>query len=260
VSANDRPKAPRRGAQRSSVAKPNTVEKHKKRDGETRRWRSVRAPTAQTVVIEPEGRQARSSSARALRQLIAALRAADAGDFSVEIVSDGTAGMDEIARLFNSVMTRQHQMVDDLVRVSRSVGREGKMGERASTDGLTGELALAVESVNTMIADLVQPTFEVSRVIKAVAEGDLSQKVELEFEGKEVQGEFLRIGSTVNRMVDQLKAFASEVTRVAREVGTEGVLGGQANVPEVGGTWKDLTDSVNAMAKNLTNQVRTSRW
>jgi len=194
--------------------------------------------------------------ARALRQLIAALRAADAGDFSVEIVSDGTAGMDEIARLFNSVMTRQHQMVDDLVRVSRSVGREGKMGERASTDGLTGELALAVESVNTMIADLVQPTFEVSRVIKAVAEGDLSQKVELEFEGKEVQGEFLRIGSTVNRMVDQLKAFASEVTRVAREVGTEGVLGGQANVPEVGGTWKDLTDSVNAMAKNLTNQVR----
>ena len=95
-----------------------------------------------------------------------------------------------------------------------------------------------------------------SRVIKAVAEGDLSQKVELEIEGKQVQGEFFRIGSTVNRMVDQLNSFASEVTRVAREVGTEGVLGGQANVPGVGGTWKDLTDSVNAMASNLTNQVR----
>ena len=93
-------------------------------------------------------------------------------------------------------------------------------------------------------------------MIKAVAEGDLSQKVELEIEGKQVQGEFFRIGSTVNRMVDQLNAFASEVTRVAREVGTEGVLGGQANVPGVSGTWKDLTDSVNAMASNLTNQVR----
>ena len=110
--------------------------------------------------------------------------------------------------------------------------------------------------MNSLITDLVQPTSEVSRVIKAVAEGDLSQKVELEIEGKQVQGEFFRIGSTVNRMVDQLNAFASEVTRVAREVGTEGVLGGQANVPGVGGTWKDLTDSVNAMASNLTNQVR----
>src|SRR5947199_245035 len=114
----------------------------------------------------------------------------------------------------------------------------------------------AVDSVNGLITGLVQPTSEVSHVIKAVAEGDLSQKVELEIEGKQVQGEFLRIGSTVNRMVDQLNAFASEVTRVAREVGTEGVLGGQANVPGVGGTWKDLTDSVNAMASNLTNQVR----
>ena len=110
--------------------------------------------------------------------------------------------------------------------------------------------------MNSLITDLVQPTSEVSRVIKAVAEGDLSQKVELEIDGKQVQGEFFRIGSTVNRMVDQLNAFASEVTRVAREVGTEGVLGGQANVQGVGGTWKDLTDSVNAMASNLTNQVR----
>src|SRR5438105_11830410 len=113
-----------------------------------------------------------------------------------------------------------------------------------------------MDSNNGLITDLVQPTSEVARVIKAVAEGDLSQKVELEIDGKQVQGEFFRIGSTVNRMVDQLNAFASEVTRVAREVGTEGVLGGQASVPGVGGTWKDLTDSVNAMAGNLTSQVR----
>ena len=106
------------------------------------------------------------------------------------------------------------------------------------------------------LQSLVQPTSEVARVIKAVAEGDLSQKVEMEIEGKTVQGEFFRIGSTVNRMVDQLNAFASEVTRVAREVGTEGRLGGQANVQGVSGTWRDLTDSVTGMATNLTNQVR----
>ena len=111
-------------------------------------------------------------------------------------------------------------------------------------------------AVNELIGDLVQPTTEVARVIQAVAEGDLSQKVELELEGKQVQGEFLRIATTVNRMVDQLSSFSGEVTRVAREVGTEGILGGQANVPGVGGTWRDLTDSVNAMANNLTTQVR----
>ena len=130
------------------------------------------------------------------------------------------------------------------------------MRERVSLPTAGGQWSQAVDSVNTLISDLVQPTSEVSRVIKAVAEGDLSQKVELEIEGKQVQGEFFRIGSTVNRMVDQLNAFASEVTRVAREVGTEGVLGGQAKVQGVSGTWKDLTDSVNAMASNLTNQVR----
>src|SRR5687767_13018044 len=120
----------------------------------------------------------------------------------------------------------------------------------------TGSWGIAVDAVNNLITDLVQPTTEVSRVIKAVAEGDLSQKVELEIEGKTVQGEFFRIGSTVNRMVDQLRAFSSEVTRVAKEVGTEGVLGGQANVPGVAGTWKDLTDNVNGLANNLTSQVR----
>src|SRR5688500_624204 len=120
----------------------------------------------------------------------------------------------------------------------------------------SGLWAGSVDALNSLITDLVQPTSEVARVIKAVAEGDLSQKVELEIEGKTVQGEFFRIGSTVNRMVDQLNAFASEVTRVAREVGTEGRLGGQANVQGVSGTWRDLTDSVNGMATNLTNQVR----
>src|SRR4029077_8069578 len=115
-----------------------------------------------------------------------------------------------------------------------------------------GAWAVELESINALIGDLVRPTTEVARVLIAVAEGDLSQKMALEIEGKPVRGEFLRIGTTVNTMVDQLRSFAAEVTRVAREVGMEGKLGGQANVPGVLGTWKDLTDSVNSMASNLT--------
>src|SRR5207247_1959852 len=113
-----------------------------------------------------------------------------------------------------------------------------------------------VESVNSLISDLVQPTTEIARVIGAVAQGDLSQKMSLEVEGRPLKGEFIRTARVVNTMVDQLNSFASEVTRVAREVGTEGKLGGQAGVTGVAGTWKDLTDSVNSMASNLTNQVR----
>ncbi|MGE5733054.1 MAG: HAMP domain-containing protein, partial [Gemmatimonas sp.] len=183
---------------------------------------------------------------RSLKRLLAGLRAANAGDFSAQLAPDGDPLMADIIEVFNSVVQKQSRLVDELSRVSGSVGREGKMSDRVTMTSVGGRWISAVDSVNSLITDLVQPTSEVSRVIKAVAEGDLSQKVELEIDGKQVQGEFFRIGSTVNRMVDQLNGFASEVTRVAREVGTEGVLGGQASVPGVGGTWKDLTDSVNA--------------
>ncbi len=193
---------------------------------------------------------------RAMRRLLAGLRAIDAGDFTVRLEPLGDPLMAEIADIFNSVATKQGRLADELNRVALSVGREGKMRDRATIGPAGGLWAGSVDALNSLITDLVQPTSEVARVIKAVAEGDLSQKVELEIEGKTVQGEFFRIGSTVNRMVDQLNAFASEVTRVAREVGTEGRLGGQANVQGVSGTWRDLTDSVNGMATNLTNQVR----
>src|SRR5687767_3762628 len=143
-----------------------------------------------------------------------------------------------------------------MIRVSTTIGREGQMTERASLGPVAGGWRTTVTSINSLITDLVSPTSEVARVLTAVAEGDLSQKMVLEIEGKSVQGEFLRIGTTVNTMVDQLGAFAAEVTRVAREVGTEGKLGGQAQVPGVGGTWKDLTDNVNTLAGNLTGQVR----
>src|SRR5207302_2472308 len=128
-------------------------------------------------------------------------------------------------------------------------------GEEESFEGAWAE---GVRAVNSLIDDLGRPTTEIARVIVAVAEGDLSQKMANEIEGRPLRGEFLRIGRAVNTMVDQLSSFAAEVTRVARDVGTEGKLGGQADVRGVSGTWRDLTDNVNQMAANLTNQVRKS--
>jgi HAMP domain-containing protein/CheY-like chemotaxis protein/signal transduction histidine kinase len=202
------------------------------------------------------GTRKQASRDRALRQLLDGLRAVDGGDFTVRLNPNGDPLVAEVVEAFNRVAGKHQRLTDEMVRVSQSVGREGRMRDRVGLAGASGAWAISVDAMNNLIADLAQPTAEVARVIQAVARGDLSQKVELEIEGKTVQGEFYRIGSTVNRMVDQLNAFASEVTRVAREVGTEGVLGGQANVQGVSGTWKDLTDSVNAMANNLTNQVR----
>jgi methyl-accepting chemotaxis protein len=142
-----------------------------------------------------------------------------------------------------------------LVTVARVVGREGRMDERLRLE-TGGSWSDGVLAVNTLTDDLVRPTTEVARVIEAVAEGDLAQKMALEIEGQPLRGEFLRIGTAVNTMVDQLSSFAAEVTRVAKEVGTEGKLGGQARVEGVSGTWKDLTENVNQLASNLTNQVR----
>jgi HAMP domain-containing protein len=235
--------------------------KSKRRSGlRNRRVGAAQAARPLKATSESNGRRQlkdRSGAReRSLHRLLAGLRAVNAGDFSVQLTPNGDPLIADIIEVFNSVAHKQARLTDEISRVSGSVGREGKMRDRVSMSGATGQWIIAVDSVNSLISDLVQPTSEVSRVIKAVAEGDLSQKVELEIEGKQVQGEFFRIGSTVNRMVDQLNAFASEVTRVAREVGTEGVLGGQASVPGVAGTWKDLTDSVNAMASNLTGQVR----
>ncbi|MFL5350907.1 MAG: HAMP domain-containing protein, partial [Hyalangium sp.] len=189
--------------------------------------------------------------------LLTALQAAEAGDFTVRL-SEGTHGgmLDEIAHAFNALVGRNATFTDEMVRVERVVGREGRMGERVTLGDVRGGWATSVNSINALIGDLVLPTTEVARVLVAVAEGDLTQKMALEIDGQSVKGEFLRIGTTVNTMVDQLRAFASEVTRVAKEVGSDGKLGGQADVKGVAGTWKDLTDNVNIMASNLTAQVR----
>ena len=147
-------------------------------------------------------------------------------------------------------------MTREFARISNSVGKEGRINQRASLGNHGGGWAACVDSLNTLIGDVVQPSTEVARVIGAVAKGDLSQNMALDVDGRPLKGEFLRTARVVNTMVGRLNAFASEVTRVAREVGSEGKLGGQAVVAGVAGTWKDLTESVNSMASNLTNQVR----
>ncbi|HSI72898.1 MAG TPA: HAMP domain-containing protein, partial [Fimbriimonas sp.] len=197
-----------------------------------------------------------SYSDEQLRPLLAALEAARAGDFSVRLPETKNGALSQIYRVFNQVVALNQAQADEIVRVGRIVGREGRMNERAELKKAEGSWAVSVSGINTLIEDLARPTTEVARVITAVANGDLTQKMALEIEGTPVKGEFLRIGTTVNTMVDQLGGFADEVTRVAREVGTEGKLGGQAKVPGVSGTWKDLTDSVNGLASNLTDQVR----
>ncbi|HTK33862.1 MAG TPA: HAMP domain-containing protein, partial [Caulobacteraceae bacterium] len=190
------------------------------------------------------------------RQLLTALRAFRRGDFSVRLPRDLTGTEGEIAEAFNDVVELNDRMTKEFERLGDVVGKQGKITHRARLPAATGSWAASVDAVNTLITDMVHPTAEMARVIGAVAKGDLSQTMNLESEDRPPRGEFLRIGKVVNTMVAQLASFASEVTRVAREVGTEGKLGGQATVKGVAGTWKDLTDNVNAMATNLTGQVR----
>ncbi len=191
-----------------------------------------------------------------LQELLEALRSARDGETGVRLPARKSGVMGDVARAFNQLADRREGLQDELGRVSKVIGREGRMTERAHLKGAKGSWAESIDSVNSMIDDLVRPTIEVSRVLDAVAEGDLSQKMSLKIEGRPVRGEFRRIGITVNTMLDQLSSFAAEVTRVAREVGTEGILGGQARVKDVSGIWRDLTDNVNFMASNLTSQVR----
>ena len=189
-------------------------------------------------------------------ELLMALTALKRGDFSVRLPVHWSGLAGKTADTFNEVVELNERMAREFARLRQAVGREGRIGQRASLGDVSGTWADSVGLINELIADLVQPTSEMARVIGAVAKGDLSQTMTLDLDGRPLEGEFLRTARTVNTMVDQLGSFASEVTRVAREVGTEGKLGGQADVKGVAGTWKDLTDSVNLMASNLTGQVR----
>src|SRR3954471_5879012 len=191
-----------------------------------------------------------------LKKLLRVLQAVRDGDFSVRLPSDQTGIAGKVADTFNEIVSSNQRMAREIDRAGQLVGKDGKTRHRVTIDRRSGSWGEMEKSINTLIDDLLWPTSEVTRTITAIAKGDLSQTVRLEVEGRPLKGEFLRSANIVNTMIEQMSAFTSEVTRVAREVGTEGKLGGQASVPGAAGTWKDLTDSVNSMAGNLTGQVR----
>ena len=188
--------------------------------------------------------------------ILTALQTMRDGDFSVRLPGSWTGLNGKIADTFNEIVSANQQMAQELARVGQVVGKEGRTRERARFSAPRGAWGEMEGSVNTLVEDLLRPTTEVTRAIAGVAQGNLTQIVRLDVDGRPLEGEFLRSANIVNTMIQQLSVFTAEVTRVAREVGTDGKLGGQAQVPGVAGTWKDLTDSVNSMASNLTGQVR----
>ncbi|WP_228988570.1 HAMP domain-containing protein [Streptomyces sp. DH8] len=199
--------------------------------------------------------------AAALNRVLGALVAMRDGNFRRRLTVSGDGVLSEIAAVFNEVADRNLHLTGELARVRRVVGREGKLTERLETGACEGSWAAAIDASNELVDDLARPVSEVGRVLSAVADGDLEQRMELRSHTQDetvrpLRGEFLKVARTVNNLVDQLSVFTEQVTRVAVEVGTEGKLGGQAQVRGMSGSWKDLTDSVNTMAYRLTAQVR----
>jgi len=191
-----------------------------------------------------------------LNVILASLQSVRDGNFTVRLPGTWVGLPGKVADTFNEIVAANQHMAQELKRVGQVVGKQGKTRERTrfhESRGAWGEMEV---SVNALVEDLLRPTAEVTRAIAAVAQGDLTRTVRLDVDGRPLEGEFLRSANLVNTMIQQLGVFTAEVTRVAREVGTEGKLGGQAQVPDVAGTWKDLTDNVNLMASNLTGQVR----
>ncbi len=208
------------------------------------------------ATLKKEGSNGSSRVPEDLSLILGSLQTMRDGDFSVRLPGHWTGIAGKIADTFNEIVTANQQIAQELKRAGQVVGKEGRTRERTrfhQSKGAWGEMEV---SVNTLVDDLLRPTTEVTRAIAAVAQGNLTQTVRLDVDGRPLEGEFLRSATIVNTMIQQLGVFTAEVTRVAREVGTEGKLGGQAQVPGVAGTWKDLTDNVNYMASNLTGQVR----
>src|SRR5215467_9359713 len=204
----------------------------------------------------PRANSSTDATASYESELLRTLQAVRAGDFSVGFPGKTTGIKGKIADTFNEIVAANGHMADELKRVGLAVGKKGQTRQRVRFLSLPGKWDEMGESINELIDDLLWPTTEVTRAVSAVAQGDLLRTVPLEANGRALEGEFLRSATIVNKMIQQLVVFTSEVTRVAREVGTDGKLGGQAEVRGVSGAWKDLTDSVNSMANNLTAQVR----
>ena len=221
--------------------------------------KSADKSTAKTVEgshQQPDGDGHTNLPQAGMAVILAGLQTMRDGDFSVRLPGYWTGLAGKVADTFNEIVFANQQIAQELKRVGQAVGKEGKTREHARFSESRGAWGEMETSVNTLVEDLLRPTTEVTRAIAAVAQGNLTQTVRLEVDSRPLEGEFLRSATIVNTMIQQLGVFTAEVTRVAREVGTDGKLGGQAVVPGVAGTWKDLTDSVNSMASNLTGQVR----
>src|SRR5579864_2289675 len=219
---------------------------------------TLTAPPSSTGASDPVPKNGSCTATEppSLAVILAGLQTMRDGDFSVRLPGAWTGLEGKIADTFNEIVSANEQMAQELKRVGKAVGKEGRTRERTRFHEARGAWGQIEVSVNTLVEDLLRPTAEVTRAIAAVAQGNLTQTVRLDVDGRPLEGEFLRSANIVNTMIQQLGVFTAEVIRVAREVGTDGKLGGQAQVPGVAGTWKDLTDSVNLMANNLTGQVR----
>ncbi len=191
-----------------------------------------------------------------LRRLLDAMTAMRDGNFRKRLPVQGDGVLGELAVVYNEIADRQQHLTAELGRVQRVVGREGRHSERLQSGLGEGSWAKSIDSANGLVADLVRPTGEFARVVAAVSEGDLTQRMDLQVDGQQLRGEPLRLARNVNGLVDQLSSIADEITRVTREVGTEGKLGGQARVRSADGSWRDLIDAVNTMSTRLTTQVR----
>ncbi|MEW6055691.1 MAG: HAMP domain-containing protein [Bdellovibrionota bacterium] len=240
-------------SQTKPIAKVDLDRSHHKKNSKQKNQNKNEPLIPLTLSTGPEAALSLKSQ---LRELLHTVKSVRNGDFSVRMEVGSEGIISEIGEVLNDIIELNQNMASEFVRVSRLAGQEGKMTERVNMGPVKGAWWTSVDSINMLIGDLAQPTTEAARVITAVAKGDLSQKMALEIEGRPLKGEFARIGITVNTMVDQLSSFTSEVIRVAKEVGTEGKLGGQADVRGASGIWKDLTDNVNILAGNLTAQVR----
>src|SRR5882757_7673848 len=190
------------------------------------------------------------------KELLRILMEVRNGNFGVRMPIDEVGVKGKICDTLNEIISLNEQMMREFTKAGNTIGKQGKLTQRIEVPNAKGSWGTGVDSLNALISDLVHPTIEIAHVISSVAKGNLSQNMPLEIGGHTLQGEFSRIAREVNDMVKQLNLFSMEVTRVAREVGSEGKLGGQAKVKGVAGVWKDLTDSVNRMGSNLTAQVR----
>src|SRR5258708_4060263 len=219
------------------------------------------SPTGRQIISSHDFRKQHKAGSNGngelpFKELLEKLKEVKNGNFEVRLPSDEAGVTGKIFDTLNDIIAMNEKMMEEFTKARNTIGREGKLTQRIELPSTKGSWNHGVNSLNELISDLVHPTIEIANVISSVAKGNLSQQMPEEIAGHKLKGEFLRISKEVNHMVKQLNLFSMEVTRVAREVGSEGKLVGKATVRGVGGDWKDLTDSVNQLTGNTNKQVR----